>query len=226
MAKPLQRIEARKLRREKGLSIKEIAEKVSVCKSTVSLWCRDIELTPLQIRRLEEKERDGRLKGRLKGAWVQKERRLKRIRRIHNHAKRDIKKLNKEGLFLAGVALYWAEGHKKQHRIGFANSDPKMILFFLKWLQEICKIPKSRLKCHVGINQIHKKRIGEVETYWTELTGIPKSQFNRPSLKKIDSKKIYRNIKNHYGTFNIRVTRSTNLHHRVKGWIRALRKAA
>jgi transcriptional regulator with XRE-family HTH domain len=46
MAKSLQRIEARKLRKEKGLSIKEIAEKVRVGKSTVSLWCRDIESLP------------------------------------------------------------------------------------------------------------------------------------------------------------------------------------
>jgi len=225
MAKSLQKIEARRLRREEGLSIKEIAEKVGAGKSTVSLWCRDIELTPQQIRRLEEKEKNGRLRGRLKGARVQKERRLKRIRKIHKQAKKDIKKLSKENLFLIGVALYWAEGHKKQHLLGFASSDPKMILFFIKWLQEICKIPKSRLKCLVGINQIHKKRIEEVEKYWSKLTGIPRSQFTKPSFKKVKTKKIYKNIKHHYGTFVIRVSKSTDLNHRVKGWIEALKEA-
>lgn len=226
MAKSLQKIEARRLRGKKGLSIKKIAKEVSVAKSTVSLWCRDIELTPLQIKRLEEKEKDGRLRGRLKGAWVQKERRLKRIEKIHEQAKKDIEKLSKESLFLAGVALYWAEGHKKQHNLGFASSDPKMILFFLKWLQEICKIPKSRLKCLVGINQIHKERIEKVEKYWSKLTGIPRSQFTKPSFKKVKTKKIYKNIENHYGTFVIRVSKSTDLNHQVKGWIEALKEAA
>lgn len=226
MAKSLQRIEARGLRRKKGLSIKEIAEKVGVSKSTASLWCRDIELTPLQIKRLEEKEKDGRLRGRLKGARVQRERRLREIEKIYQQARKDIKRLNKENLFLIGVALYWAEGHKKQGRLGFASSDPKMILFFLKWLQKICKIPKSRLKCLIGINQIHRNRIDEVEQYWSQLTDIPRSQFTKPSFKKVKAKKTYKNFKNHYGTFAIRVSKSTDLNHQVKGWIEGVKKAA
>ena len=106
MAKSLRKIEARRLCRKKGLSIKEIAERVGAGKSTVSLWCRDIELTPFQIKRLEKKERDGRLRGKLKGARIQKERRLKRIKEIYKQARKDIKKLSKENLFLTDLALY------------------------------------------------------------------------------------------------------------------------
>ena len=39
---------ARQLRREKGASIKDIAHRVGVSKSSVSMWVRDIELTPKQ----------------------------------------------------------------------------------------------------------------------------------------------------------------------------------
>jgi transposase len=37
---------ARQLRREDGASIKDIAFRVGVSKSSVSLWVRDIQLTP------------------------------------------------------------------------------------------------------------------------------------------------------------------------------------
>lgn len=230
MAKPVQRLKARSLRREKGLSIKEIAEKVGVSKSTVSLLCRDIELTPSQIKQLEERQKNAwlrsRIKGQLKGAWLQKQRRLKKIKKFQKQAEKEIKQLNKKELFLTGVALYWAEGQKKRRTVGLTSSDPKMILFFIKWLQEICRIPKNRLKCFVGINEAHRERIEEVENYWSRLTGIPKSQFTKTSLKKVKNKKKYENFNNHYGTLSVRLARPANPHYRVMGWVHALRNQA
>jgi transcriptional regulator with XRE-family HTH domain len=41
-----ERNEARRLRRDEGLSLKEIALQLGVAKSSVSHWVRDIELTP------------------------------------------------------------------------------------------------------------------------------------------------------------------------------------
>jgi transcriptional regulator with XRE-family HTH domain len=41
--KPKEQAEARRLRRDDGLSLKEIAERLSVSKSSVSAWVRDIE---------------------------------------------------------------------------------------------------------------------------------------------------------------------------------------
>jgi transcriptional regulator with XRE-family HTH domain len=51
-----ERDEARTLRREQGQSIKEIARAVGVSCSSVSLWVRDIELTPAQIEALAAPE--------------------------------------------------------------------------------------------------------------------------------------------------------------------------
>ena len=54
MAKPQEKLEARKLRR-KGESIKVIAKKLQVSPSTVSTWCKDIKLSPIQVRELEKR---------------------------------------------------------------------------------------------------------------------------------------------------------------------------
>ena len=50
-----EKLEARRLRKEEGLSLKEIAEKVGVAKSSVSLWVRDIELSDEQLAVLIER---------------------------------------------------------------------------------------------------------------------------------------------------------------------------
>jgi hypothetical protein len=48
----VEREEARRLRREDGLAVRVIAERLSVSKTSVSLWTRDIELTEEQHERL------------------------------------------------------------------------------------------------------------------------------------------------------------------------------
>jgi len=55
MAKPIKKSQALELRK-KGKSIKEIARQLEVAKSSVSLWCRDIELAPKQIERLMQRK--------------------------------------------------------------------------------------------------------------------------------------------------------------------------
>jgi transposase-like protein len=52
--KTAERIEARRLRRDEGRSIKDIARRVGVSQSSVSIWVRDIQLTPEQHGRLQE----------------------------------------------------------------------------------------------------------------------------------------------------------------------------
>ena len=59
--------------------------------------------------------------------------------------------LKEKELFITGIMLYWAEGWKKNSKyVAFANSDPKMIQLFLKFLHKICGIHKDRL--HLGLH--------------------------------------------------------------------------
>jgi len=53
MAKSKERNRAIELRK-KGESIKVIAKKIGVSKSSTSIWCRDIILSPMQIQKLHE----------------------------------------------------------------------------------------------------------------------------------------------------------------------------
>lgn len=76
--KPEKREEARRLRREEGLPITEICQRLGVSKGSVSLWVRDIELTPAQQEELHRQHYAYRAQLRGKTAVAAKYRELRR----------------------------------------------------------------------------------------------------------------------------------------------------
>ena len=198
MAKSAQSLEARRLRK-RGASIIVIAKKVGVSKGSVSLWCRDIQLTAKQKERLVTHAIANGLKGRLIGAMANKKERIERQKRFMEKGQRLVGLLSKREFFLAGAALYWAEGSKKTRDVVFINSDPIMIKLFIRWLKECLQIEKDRIYCRVGINEAHKRRVDEVERYWSKVTGVARDRFARMSLKKVKNKKVYEKINGQNG---------------------------
>ena len=223
MAKFKEKIKAQKLR-EQGRSIKEIAKTLKVSKGSVSIWCRDIKLTKKQIARLDKKQLKRGYTGRLKGARMQRERHLRNVEQFNNKGFKRVGKLNKRDLLIAGIALYWGEGDKKNNCVRISNSDPEMVRFILNWYKIIWGISKQDIKLHIGINYIHKKRINIVEKYWSKLTGITRTQFGKTVLIKAKNKKIYHNFNVHYGTLSIRVNKSSLFKYQLDGMMKAITK--
>lgn len=221
MAKSKERIEARKLRRG-GESIGTIAKKVGVSKGSVSLWCGDIVLTKEQQDRLIENDRRGGAVGRAQANKNKIKERLDRLEKYKNIGRNMVGKINKRDLFVVGIALYWGEGNKKGRRLIFSNSDPEMIKIWMKWLKECLNILTNDVSFNVGINEIHKNRVKIVEKYWSEISGIPLTEFREVSLKKAKAIKVYENPEKHFGTLCIRVKRSTNLNYQMLGLIEGL----
>src|SRR3989344_155462 len=119
--------------------------------------------------------------------------------------RKDVGKISRRDLFILGLALYWGEGYKGlSDELGFTNSDPAMILFFIRWLSKVYKIKPNQLILRVSINASHTHRVRQVEYYWSRLTGIQLSQFTMTSLIKTAHKKVYANKNTHYGTLRIR----------------------
>ena len=111
---------ARKLRREQGASIKEIARRTGAAQSSISRWVRDIELTDDQRETLRIAAYNGHVKGRTMNAMLRREARAM--------AQEEGRMLADTGdrLFVAGCMLYWAEGGKSRNQIKFVNSDPEI----------------------------------------------------------------------------------------------------
>ncbi len=222
MAKSMLRLKAREMRKQ-GWGIKTIAHSLNVSSSTVSIWCRDIQLTPLQIIELERRSHDPFYGKRLHHVRKQQAARAERIKMLLQKGVNSVGKLTEKELFTAGISLYWAEGFKKDSQAGFANSDPFMIKFFLYWLETCCKISKERIKLRVGVNEQYKNKISKIEEFWSQLLEIDKSQFQKPFFQKVLWKKVYDNPDDYHGVLRIRITKSTELLRLIHGWIEGLK---
>lgn len=208
-----ERILARKLRKQ-GLSFSEIIERIpNLSKSTLNGWLKDIELTLEQKERLLAKVKNGADRGRLKGAFKNHQKRIQITEQIVGGAKSEAKEMITNPLFLTGVMLYWAEGRKTDEEIGFTNSDPLMIKFMMNWFREICNVPETKFRIALNIITLHNKK--ETEKFWSEITEVPLSQFNKTIVKPTPLKG--KRNPSYMGTCNIRMS-NKNLFRKIMGW--------
>ncbi len=222
MAKTKERRLAREMRKG-GESIKVIAKKLKVSPGSVSAWCKDIKLSDDQIRELERRAKDPHYGRRLSYALEQQRKRKERAKRLMKAGMEEVGKLTKRELFLVGVALYWAEGFKKDKQVGFANSDPTMVKVFIKWLVECCGINLRDISLRVTLNISHEYRINDVQEYWAKVTKIDKRFFQKPFYQQVKWKKTYDHPEEYFGVLRIKVRKSTDFLRRIHGWIEGLK---
>lgn len=100
-----------------------------------------------------------------------------------------------------GLMIYWAEGSKRtNHTVDLANSDPKMILLFLKFLRTIYMLDQSRL--HMLLYCYSNQSSDKLMKYWSELTDIPLNQFSKPYVRS--DYNLSKNDRMPYGLVHIR----------------------
>lgn len=208
--------------RQEGKSIREIARLLHLASSTVSLWVRHVVLSHTQKQRLLQKSFDALQQGRKKALRIQKNTRQQKRKKLFRDALKEMGKLSQRDIFIAGVALYWGEGFKKDNRLGFASSDPAMIKLFLRWLSLNGVIQKN-VRLRAGINISHKKRAKEIEKYWSKQTGIPLVQFQKPFFQKFKWKKEFPKPEEYFGVLRIRANNQGELFIKIQAWIERLR---
>jgi hypothetical protein len=198
--------QARQLRRT-GLPLAQIATRLGVSKSSVSLWVREVEFIPLP-RPPRGRRRDPNALQRRKRAEID---------RLVEEGRARIGRLSEREFLVAGVALYAGEGAKRDGAVKFANSDPRMIAFYCAWLRRFFEIDEKRLRVrlylHAGLD------LGASVAYWSELTSIPPSQFQKP-YRAVPDPSI-RHTKHVHGCVSIDYSCSAT-HRSIMGLVRAL----
>ena len=196
----------RAFRREHGLSVKRLARMLGVSQSTVSLWVRDIELTPEQRAKLRAAAVSG---GAARTA-------LGLARRRHAQECGKEAARTKDPLHVAGCMLYWAEGSRNRHAVEFVNSDPAMVAFFLGFLRSCFAVPDRKLRIACNLFADHLQRQQEIEQFWLRVLGLPRACLRKSTVNRYSkySQKKRRN-KLPYGTCrllaNDTTRRSTHL---------------
>jgi len=197
--------EARRLRSE-GKTLVEIATALNVAKSSASIWVRDVPFTPSPRRTGAHRRRHP--------FHDAKVRRIEELNVIGRHV---IGELGDDAFLAAGVALYAGEGSKRDGAVRFANSDPEMIRFFCRWLREVFDIDEARLRVRVYLHQ--GLDLDAAEGFWSAVTEIPRSQFNKPYRAVPDA--TIRHNRHEHGCAYVDYG-SSDVHRSLMGLVRAL----
>ncbi len=206
-------MEAKELRK-RGMSYREISSYLDIAKSTAKLWCKDVELNQEQRKILYKKQ----IELMARGPNSSRARRNREIEKILSSAEKELKlPIDSETYRLLGAMIYWGEGDKTQH-FGIANSDPFLIKFMIKWLEDILGIMPNRIKAYLNIHS--QQNDIEIKKFWSELTEIPIQNFGKTFIKPTNKNFKKNNL--YYGTIRIIISKGTDLRYRVMGWISAL----
>jgi len=211
------KLRAQKLRGQ-GLSIKEIQRRLKVSRSSVSLWVREIKLTKKQLRKLYLNKKTGALRGSIIAAMNKIKKREELTERLRKEGIKEVGRLSKRDRFIAGIALYFAEGGKGDSNVSFSNSDPRAISFMVKWLRDLCRVPDSKFRASIYLHDnLNEKK---AKTFWSNLTKIPFGQFRKTYIVKNNLKRL-RKVRHIYGVLRITVS-NVNLHRKIMGRINGI----
>ena len=219
-AKDELRTTARRLR-NLGLDYDEIAARLGVSKSSVSLWVRDLPRPPrLSVEECRKRSAEGSRR-----YWeAERPAREARLADVAARATAEIGDMTDRELLIAGAIAYWCEGtknkpHRRADRVVFINSDPLLIGFFLKFLRATGIAPET-LVFRVYIHETAD--IEAAQSFWLDLTGAQPSQFRRTALKRHNPKTARKNVGATYlGCLRIDVRRSSDLYRKIEGWAAA-----
>jgi transposase len=207
--------------RSRGYTYVEIAAELGVSKSSVSLWARDLpRVGRISYEEIRKRNADG-----VSRYWqTEGLRREARRQAVNDAAAAEIGALDDREILIAGAIAYWCEGckskpHRPSEQIAFINSDPQLIRFFLRFLAA-AGVTRDRLICRVCIHE--SADVAAAQRFWLDLTGLPDTQFRRPTLKRHNPRTVRRNTGlNYHGCLVIKVRRSAELYRQIEGWASA-----
>jgi transcriptional regulator with XRE-family HTH domain len=208
--KVYERTEARRLRRDEGLSLKTIASRLGVSTSSVSLWVRDIELTPEQHKFLTAQNHLHPRQVLARAATIEKH----RANRIAAQEEGRAQARLGEPFHAAGCMLYWAEGSKARNVAQITNADPEVLRFFVRFVRTYFHVPDDAFAVTCNLFADHLERQQSVEQFWLARLDLPGSSL-RKSMVNVYSKYSFKKRANRlpYGTCRVTVHRTAIVQH-------------
>jgi predicted transcriptional regulator len=202
----VERERARELR-ARAWTLQEIADELSVAKSSVSAWVRDVEFTPAPRHRGHAGHKPHPLH----------QRKLDDIERCRAEAAEMVGRLSERDLLMFALGLYAGEGSKTAGAVSMANTNATLLRVFVSWLRREFALDESRLRVklylHVGLD------LAASTAYWSGALDIPVDQFRQPYRAENDPSR--RRAKHVNGCATVMYS-CTTTHRRVMARIEAV----
>ncbi len=82
--------------------------------------------------------------------------------------------------------IYYCEGNKEIRGVIFTNSDPGLIQSFLVLFRNSFSLDESKFRILMHLHDYHSEE--DQKLFWSKITQIPYSQFNKSYRKSSDHK--------------------------------------
>lgn len=201
--------------RRLGWAYGEIRDVIPVPKSTLSYWCRDIALDAGQIAAI--KARTGSLLGVPRD--TQRKRRAQ-VEQIRVAACAEVPRLLDDPFWVAGTTLYWGEGAKTKSMLAMANTDPRVLRVFVRWVRRFHD-PDAAFVLSLHLHQGNDEQAAK--DYWAQALGLRHPEFYKTFEKPPGTG--HRKNRHVRGVCRVLVRRSADAWHRTLAWVDCLARA-
>lgn len=197
------REKAIQLRIEKKLTIDEIAERLSLCRTTIYYWVKDIDIP-------ETKRQSAR---RLKASKANSDRAKAKRDAAYQQGLSEFSAYARDPTFRDFVCMYIGEGFKKNRNcVAICNSDPQVVKLGNKWIKRLAHNPVT-----YSVQHHADQDLTELCEYWSAQLGTEPSQIK--FQRKSNSGQLSgRNWRSKYGVLTVRVG-DTYLRSRLGAWM-------
>lgn len=187
--------------RRQGYSLYELRDLPNVRLATVQGWVRNVPLSKKAKKRIRQRILEGGKVARACARVVNGQTLEAWKRGIQESSRTEVRRgrLTREVGRLLCASMYSCEGAKypSARRLGFGNSDPRMIQLFLRLLRRYFAVDEEKFRCQV----FHRwdQNLRDLIRYWSGITGIPPRQFypskpDRRTKGKPTLRKDYRGV--------------------------------
>lgn len=174
----------RKLR-SLGKSYGEIrkAVRLSIPKSTLSDWCKNVKLPKIYMERLALLNKQNLDKGRRMGIEISKIKREEFFEDLRKKNSRIAKKIVEKDvakIALAMLCLGEASKYKPGRSFNISSSDHRIIILFIELLRTCFDFNLEKVRCTVQCRADQDTK--KLEKYWVSVTEIPKRLFYKSRI--------------------------------------------
>ena len=196
-----EKIEKIKFLRRRGYSLPEISKEMSVSKTSVLRYIKNVQILPEFLSEWAGKRGGSR------------KIRLKKEAQAYVGGKKFVGNLAKREKLLFLSALYWAEGTKKDFSL--SNTDPNLISVFVECLRDVFNIENDKLCINIRLYEDLDKE--KSLNFWSRVVRIPKEE-----IKGFNILQGKKKGKLEYGMCRVRIVKGGDILKKIKGINRAI----
>lgn len=201
------REKARELRREKKLTIDELAERLAIPRTTIYYWIKDLPIATTEKETLAAK----------RASKANREIHMRLRSAAYQQGRTEYPILLEQPTFRDFVCMYIGEGYKRnRNAVSICNSDPAVVRLGATWIGRLSDHPIAYSFQH---HADQKPR--ELCAFWGKLVDVDPAaiKFQR---KSNSGKLAGRTWRSKYGVLQVRVA-DTYLRARLDAWMDCVR---